>query len=69
MTPEERLFVAFSHLTDEQKADVLQAIICWIVWKKISPKKIKTDEWDQWLLERNYNRDMVYIITQILLHH
>lgn len=63
MTREENFKSAMRNLSEEQKADVLRAIISWITGDKIAPVK---SEWE--LAERYYNRDMVYVLTQILIH-
>lgn len=68
MTQKERLLNVYAQLTDEQRADVLRAIVCWITGEKIPPRKLKKDNWEADFIDTVYNRDMVYIITQILLY-
>lgn len=57
MTPEEKLWITIQSLSEKQKADCLEAIVAWMLGKKIIEEK---DE------EKCFTRDMVYVITQIL---
>ena len=55
-TPEERLWTSLQCLSMGQRAECLNAIVAWLLAKKLSSKD-----------EISFNRDEVYVITQVLI--